>query len=216
MLSKAQIAALYRRRAGLYDWSANLYYLLGYREHAYRKRAVAALGLRPGDTVVEIGCGTGLNFALLQQGVGAAGRIIGVDLTDAMLEQAARRVAKRNRSNIELVQSDAAAFEFPTPVDAVISTYALTMVPEYDTVIRNAAQALRPKGRFVVLDLKKPDAAPAWLVRFGAWTAGPFGVSLELADRRPWESIARYFENYTFTELYGGATYIASGEAPRG
>ena len=86
--------ALYRKRARNYDWTANLYYLIGYREWAYRRRAVAALHLGLGDTVVEMCCGTGLNFPLLQAAVGPAGRIIGVDLTDAMLDGARRRVER--------------------------------------------------------------------------------------------------------------------------
>ena len=51
-----------------------------------------ALGLRPGDTVVDIACGTGLNFPLLEEAIGPDGRIVGVDLTDAMLAQAQRRI----------------------------------------------------------------------------------------------------------------------------
>jgi len=60
------VKALYRKRAGHDDWTANLYYLIGYRGWAYRRRAVAALGLGAGDAVVEMCCGTGLNFSLLQ------------------------------------------------------------------------------------------------------------------------------------------------------
>ena len=64
MLSKAAIAELYRKRARNYDFTANLYYLIGFREYAYRRMAVEALGLKRADTVVDIGCGTGLNFGL--------------------------------------------------------------------------------------------------------------------------------------------------------
>ncbi len=74
-LTAKEIINLYRLRAGRYDFTANLYYLIGYRELAYRKRAVDALGLLPGDTVVEIACGTGLNFPLLECAVGPSGQI---------------------------------------------------------------------------------------------------------------------------------------------
>jgi ubiquinone/menaquinone biosynthesis C-methylase UbiE len=109
--SKAEVADLYRKRAKRYDFTANLYYLIGLREWAYRKQAVEALNLQRGDTVVEIGCGTGLNFSLLRQAIGPEGRIIGVDLTAAMLDQARQRVAENGWSNVELVQSDAALFQ---------------------------------------------------------------------------------------------------------
>ena len=91
--TRQEVRAVYRARARHYDLTANLYYLAGFREQRFRKMAVEALGLKPGDRVVEIGCGTGLNFPLLQQKVGRAGRIIGVDLTDAMLAQARKRAA---------------------------------------------------------------------------------------------------------------------------
>lgn len=209
MLSREQLLDLYRRRARNYDITANLYYLIGFREQASRRRAVAALALSPGDTVVEIGCGTGLNFALLQQGVGPTGRIVGVDLTDAMLARARVRVTRRGWANVELVQSDAARYAFPPGVRGVLSTFALTLVPEYDDVVRRAAQALAPGGRIAVADLKAPDRAPAWLVRLAASVARPFGVTLDLAGRHPWESMARYLGSVSMTELYFGFAYIA-------
>ncbi|MEW6586284.1 MAG: hypothetical protein AB1442_11825 [Nitrospirota bacterium] len=63
-LLKDEIVALYRKRAGYYDFTANLYYLMGFREQAYRKKALRMLNLKNGDTVVEIGCGTGLNLPM--------------------------------------------------------------------------------------------------------------------------------------------------------
>ncbi len=61
ILKHDEIIELYRRRAKRYDFTANLYYLLGFREWRYREKAVAELSLRPGDTVVEIGCGRDRN-----------------------------------------------------------------------------------------------------------------------------------------------------------
>ncbi len=87
-LNRQKIQDLYRKRTGRYDLTANLYYLIGLREWHYRQREVDALQLKEGDFVVELGCGTGLNFPLLQRVIGLEGRIIGVDLTDRMLEQA--------------------------------------------------------------------------------------------------------------------------------
>ncbi len=84
-LGKSEIQDLYRKRARNYDISANLYYLIGFREAMYRRLAVAQLGLQPGDTLVEIGCGTGLNFQYELRELGPTGTLIGVDLTDAML-----------------------------------------------------------------------------------------------------------------------------------
>ena len=214
MLDTNELARLYRRRARRYDVTANLYHLIGFRETAYRKAAVRALGLRAGDTVVEIGCGTGLNFPLLERVIGPTGRLVGVDLTDAMLERAQDRVRRAGWRNVELVHENAARFRFPPDVAGVISTFALTLVPEYDRVIAAAAAALAPGARFVLLDLKRSDRAPQALVRLMAWLTRPFGVTLDIADRHPWESLARHLRPRSFDELYFGFAYVAVAERP--
>jgi len=214
MLSKNEVVDLYRRRAKRYDFTANLYYLVGFREWAYRKKAVAGLCLEPGGTVVEIGCGTGLNLSLLEEQLGADGRIIGVDLTDAMLDGARARIEREGWTNIELVHCGAAEYEFPRNVSGIISTFALTLVPEFDDVIRRGAEVLSPGGRWVVADLKMPSNAfkylyPALLPMFR-----PFGVTLDLSDRHPWESIAKYLDEATMREYFLGFTYVAAGARP--
>jgi ubiquinone/menaquinone biosynthesis C-methylase UbiE len=145
-LNKNQIRDLYRKRAGQYDLSANAYYLMGFREAKYRKMAVSRLQLAPGDTVAEIGCGTGLNFPYLLDAVGQSGRLIGIDLTDAMLTKAKERVRHNGWQNIELVQADAAAYEFPSGIDGAISTFALTLVPEYDEIIKRVSRASKNRS----------------------------------------------------------------------
>lgn len=212
MPEKEKILQLYRKRAGRYDLTANLYYLLGFREFTYRKRAIDKLNLHRGDTVVEVGCGTGLNFPYLQEKVGPEGSIIGVDLTDYMLEKAMERTKRRGWTNVGLIQSDAGSFRFPEGVNGILSTFAITLEPEYDRVIRDGAAALGPKGHFVVLDIKKPNDLPLWLIRLGVCLMKPFGVSLELAERHPWESIQRHLKEITFEELYWGFAYISAGE----
>ena len=140
-LNKEEIVDLYRHRAKWYDFTAQLYYLMGFREWAYRKKAVDALALKSGDTLVEIGCGTGPNFSLLEMKIGQEGKTIGLDLTDSMPADAQER-ARRNRwSNMELVQSDAPSFQFSPRLNGVISTFALTLVPEYERVIHASSEA---------------------------------------------------------------------------
>lgn len=212
VVSKQEVVNIYRKRARCYDLTANLYYLIGVREWTYRKRAVDALALQPGDTVIEIGCGTGLNFSWLRKAVGPDGRVIGVDLTDAMLEGARRRVIDNGWSNVDLVRADAATFEFPQEIGGILSTFALTLVPEYDLVIRRGSQALARGRRWVVLDFKLPANALARLAPVLALLTRPFGVRLAMASRHPWESINRHLQNTRLVELYGGFLYIAVGE----
>lgn len=212
-LTTAGIAQLYQKRAKWYNVSANAYYILGFREFAYRKKAVRALELSPGDTVVELGCGTGLNFALLHRPITPLGRIVGVDLTEKMLEKARQRIQRNKWSNVSLVQSDAALYEFPKEVKGIISTFALTLMPEYDAVIERAAKALAPGGRLVVLDFKMPDRWPMWLIRTFAGLTRPFGVTMDLAERHLWKSIEHHLEMVAFKELYFGSIYICAGRA---
>jgi len=209
------VRQIYKKRAKHYDLSANLYYLAGFREYAYRKQAVAQLNLQAGDTVVEIGCGTGLNFAYLQEKVGPSGRIIGVDLTSEMLEMAHERCQQNGWRNVKLVEQDAASFAVPQAIDGVISTFALTLVPEYHSVIVNAATALKPSKRMVLLDLQLPDW-PQPLVKLGILLTRGFGVNEEIAKRHPWESMQTVFGNMHKTDVYFGAVYLAVSEQQNG
>src|SRR5262245_60069598 len=106
-----------------------------------------------------------------------------------MLAQAQRRMEANGWSNISLVQADAAEFDYPAEVDAILSTYALSHMPECRDVIAHGAAALSPGGRWVVLDLKLPDDAPRWLSQLGIALARPFGSIDEWIARRPWEAI---------------------------
>ncbi|MEJ2182953.1 MAG: class I SAM-dependent methyltransferase [Nitrospirota bacterium] len=211
-LRKDEIADLYRKRAGAYDLSANLYYLIGFREMHYRRKAVSLLDLKGGDTVVDLGCGTGLNFGLLRKAVGPEGRVIGVDLTPEMLERAEKRIRRNGWGNVALVQGDASDYRFPEAVRGIVSSFAITLMPEYDRIIRRGAEALVRGGRFVVLDFKRPETWPEWLVRAFVFITSPFGVTLDLAERKPWESINRYLRPMAFKEVYFGSVYISVGE----
>lgn len=211
-LTEDQVRELYRKRAPRYDVTSRVYGLVGHRLDAYRHRGIEALNLKLGDTVVEIGCGTGANFAALERAVGPSGALIGVDLTPEMLEQARARVRDERWRNMTLVRSDAGSYVFPERVNGIFSTYALTLVPGYDDVIRRGAEALVPGGRFVVVDIKAPPSWPDTLIRAVARLVRPFGVTLELRTRHPWESLAKYLELVLMEERCVGTTYIAAGE----
>jgi demethylmenaquinone methyltransferase/2-methoxy-6-polyprenyl-1,4-benzoquinol methylase len=203
---------LYRRRAGRYDRAVWLFRLAGFRFDRYRRLTVAGLGLTPGNTVVDLGCGTGLNFPLLEEAVGPSGRIVGVDLTDAMLERAHERVRAAGWANVELVQADLAGYAPPGGAAGILSTFAIALVPEYDAVIARCAAALRPGGRLAIFDLKEPEGWPRWLVQVAAWANRPFGVTLDLADRHPWKSVRRHLAEREYRELYFGALYLSVGQ----
>jgi demethylmenaquinone methyltransferase/2-methoxy-6-polyprenyl-1,4-benzoquinol methylase len=218
--TREHLLKTYRKKAKHYDIVSRFYPIPGYPQRAQRLRAIQALGLRPGDSVVEIACGTGLNFSLLEQVIGPDGRIIGVDLTDAMLAQAQRRIETSGWSNVSLVQADAAEFEFPSEVDAILSTYALSQVPECADVIDHGAAALSAGGRWVVLDLKAPNNTPRRLAQLGVAVARPFGSIDEWIERRPWEAIRAAMQDQlvdlSWTELFFGTAFLAAGSRASG
>jgi demethylmenaquinone methyltransferase/2-methoxy-6-polyprenyl-1,4-benzoquinol methylase len=164
---------------------------------------------------VDIACGTGRNFALIEAAIGPRGRIVGVDLTDAMLAQAQTRIARNGWHNVRLVQADAVDFEFPAAVDAILCSYALTQVPECAEVIAHGAAALTDGGRWVVLDLKLPGAAPQWLTRLGAAALRRFASIDEWLSRRPWDTIHAAMQqeltDVSWTELSFGTAFLAVG-----
>jgi demethylmenaquinone methyltransferase/2-methoxy-6-polyprenyl-1,4-benzoquinol methylase len=212
-LTREEVRDVYDRQAGIYDLAVWFYYLAGMRIGRWRRMVVDALSLRPGDTVIEIGCGTGLNFSLLERAVGGEGKIIGMDISEAMLDRARERVRAAGWHNVDLVCAGASDFSFPDGTGGILATGVLTYEPEFDKVIERGARALAPGRKWVVLDYKMPSnwlrhLAPAFVA-----LGSSFGVSKSFMERHVWESVERHLRNTRMQELYGGFVYIVSGEA---
>lgn len=100
---------------------------------------------------------------------------------------------------------------------AILSTYALTLVPSYDDVVHRGAEALVPGGLLVVIDIKAPRWWPKPVLRAIVLLFRPFGVTLDLRARHPWspwESLAKHLNLVVMEERCVGTTYIAAGEKP--
>lgn len=157
---------------GRYLWSGPIYDVISLEWPLYRGARTAGidlLRLRPGQTVLDIGCGTGLNFSLLAERVGASGHIVGIDLSSSMLGQAERR-ARHGWPHLTLWQLDAADLDpgqvrqlspGEQGVDAVLATYALSVIPGWRRAWRRATEAARPGARAVVVDLSLPTGRAA-------------------------------------------------------
>ncbi|MBS1894129.1 MAG: methyltransferase domain-containing protein [Actinobacteria bacterium] len=213
--AQERLVEVYRRKAKHYNVVSRLYPVPLYPQQAQRRRAIRALRLRPGATVVDLACGTGQNFPMVERAIGPEGRIVGVDLTDAMLAEAERRTKETGWSNVCLVQADVTGYAFPGEVDAILSTYAFSHLPEYGDLISRGAEALAGGGRWVVLDLKAPDDAPRLLADAGAAIGRPLGSIDEWLARRPWGEIRAAMRDalpdLTWSELCFGTAFLAAG-----
>ena len=180
--------AIYRTQRHFYDLTRK-YYLLG------RDRLIRHLSPPPGGSVLEIGCGTGRNLIVAARAWPDA-RFFGIDISEAMLETARAKVAKAGLSDrITLAQGDATAFDaqalFGRPAfDRVFQSYTLSMIPDWQGAIREAAAKLAPGGRLDIVDFGQQKGLPRlWRKFLFAWLA-KFDVSPRATLRDVVEGIA--------------------------
>jgi S-adenosylmethionine-diacylgycerolhomoserine-N-methlytransferase len=157
--AQTRLQAFYAPQAQAYD---------AFRERLLRGRAelVAGLDLPPGAHVVELGAGTGRNLEYFGPGLAALGRVDLVDLCPALLEQARRRAAAL--PNVRVIAADACTYRPETPVDCVIFSYSLSMIPDWRRALANAVAMLATGGVLAVVDFTVAPAQSA-LARY-FWT----------------------------------------------
>jgi SAM-dependent methyltransferase len=117
--------------------------------------------LQPGETVVEIGSGAGFDAVLAGQQVGPMGRVIGVDMTPAMLEKARANISGLGMTSVEFRQGYME--ELPIDdgtADVVISNGVINLSPDKDAVFREIARVLKPGGRIQMADIVVARAVP--------------------------------------------------------
>ncbi|GAB3455740.1 class I SAM-dependent methyltransferase [Actinophytocola sediminis] len=137
---------------------------------AMHRAMLGATGIGPGDTVLDLGCGTGGYFAPVLAAIGDTGQLVGVDLSQASVRRARARIARLGWSNVAVEHADAATADLgDARYDAAFAMYSLSAIPDYRAAIRRAHTALRPGGRLFVADVRLVPggrAAPAiWLFR---------------------------------------------------
>ncbi len=152
---------MYAKQRHIYDLTRK-FYLLG------RDRLIARLNLSPGDCVAEIGCGTGRNLIAMARRFPDP-RFYGIDASQAMLDTAQRHIAQAGlQGRIAVVQglgqdlNPAGQFGLVQKFDAIVISYALTMIPAWPAVIDRAVEHLRPGGTLAIVDFGDQRGLPRW------------------------------------------------------
>jgi ubiquinone/menaquinone biosynthesis C-methylase UbiE len=193
----------YRRRAGVYDLELAFF-------EPIRRLAISRLELRPGDVVFDVGCGTGLSLTMLRQRVGAKGRIVGIEQSPEMFEQARRRVARARWARVTLTCSPVEDADLRIKADAALFhfTHDILQRPE---AIANVLSHLKPGARVVASGLKW--AAP-WLmqpVNLLVLPAALRSVTSLTGMDRPWQRLQKQLGRMTVESRLLGGAYVASG-----
>lgn len=141
--------------------------------------------LNPGETVLDLGSGGGIDVLLSAKRVGPTGRAYGLDMTDEMLVLANRNKAAASATNVEFLRGTLEEIPLPdSAVDVVISNCVINLAADKDRVLREAFRVLKPGGRFAVSDIvltrELPDAARRSME---LWTGCVAGALVE-ADYR--------------------------------
>jgi demethylmenaquinone methyltransferase/2-methoxy-6-polyprenyl-1,4-benzoquinol methylase len=199
--TSVQIAPAYGRDADLYDTRTRAY-------QEYRQRVVDELPLRPGDVVLDVGCGTGLCFDLVRARIGSRGRIVGVDAAPRMLEAAAARASAVGPRGVELIEAPVEEAELPDVDHALFC--AVHDVMRSAHALDNVLAHVRPGGWVAAGGGKW---APPWAI---AVNTGVLALHAPFVDDfagfdQPWALLAERVPGLRVQELAMGGGYVAAG-----
>jgi demethylmenaquinone methyltransferase/2-methoxy-6-polyprenyl-1,4-benzoquinol methylase len=197
--------AQYERHAETYDretdWVAS-----------DRARVVELLDLHPGETVIDVGCGTGLCFPLLVAGVGPQGRVVGIEQSIDMLGRAKERADDSQWGNVELVLGSIEEVRMPVVADAALFSFTHDILRN-EAAVANILAHLRPGGRVAAVG---PMWAPWWApgMNLLIWYVTSDFVTTFEGFSEPWSHLARLVPDLSVERQEFLGRYFAWGSLP--
>lgn len=192
----------YRRAVGGYDRRMRVVRRL-------QTVALDRLELRPGDVVIDVACGTGLNFQLVEDRIGADGHIIGIDLSHEMLAEARQRVESAGWQNVDLMETAVERAHIRRMADAALFSFTHDVL-QSEKAVANVVRHLQLGARVSSVGAK---LAPWWAFPVNLTVrrfARPFITTFEGLDR-PWRELERYAGRMDSRSLALGGAYVAWG-----
>jgi len=178
-----------------------------------RLRAVDNLGLRPGDVVLDVACGTGFSFGAIESAIGQAGRLLAFDLSPQLLGIAGERVARAGWRNVTLRQGPAEDVRFDAHADALLFSYVHDVL-QSEAALDNLLAQAKPGARVAlcgtVLWPRWGWPVNAWLqLRHRGYITNPENLA------RPWAKLAARLADFRVAVPWPpGWRYLAAGRVP--
>ena len=196
-----------------YDELAPSYDYATRRIDGVRARAIEALELKPGDVVLDAGCGTGFCFEMIQNAIGPAGHLIGIEPSPAMMAKARGRAEQAGWRNVTLLNSSGEIAKLPDVPSAVLFSYTHDLIrsrPGLDNLFRQCARGTRVVAAGTQL-------FPRWFLPgnwYLYWSHRHYITNFDSFDA-PWEILAGYLDDFTVARQFPGERYLATGKLSR-
>ncbi|MBG6226647.1 demethylmenaquinone methyltransferase/2-methoxy-6-polyprenyl-1,4-benzoquinol methylase [Arthrobacter sp. CAN_A2] len=187
---------------------------------AGRVLGIRSLDLSPSHQVLDLACGTGLNFAHLIDRIGPTGTIIGIDRSAEMLAQARRKADRRGWTNIILVQADATTSSTASLSasitshggkalsDATLATYALSLMKPWEAAWETMKDLTAPSGSICVVDMQEPTTGIPGMKALARLACRLGGADI---TAQPWQGLERDCAHVTRASARGGHLQIRTG-----